>query len=49
MAPPSGVSKSGADLNVSSPLPFISNKDASSPVSDQLTVSPVSASASVTV
>ena len=37
--PPRGVSKFGANLNVSSPLLFISNKDASSPVNDQVTVS----------
>ena len=44
LAPPSGVSKLGADLNVSSPILLISNREASSPVSDQLNVSPASAS-----
>ena len=39
-----GLSKSASDLNVSSPLLLISNKNASSPLNDQLTVSPALAS-----
>ena len=42
-----GVSKSGADLNVSSPLSEISNRDASAPLNDQLTVSTASSSVAV--
>ena len=43
----SGVSKSGADLNVSSPVLLISKRSASFPVNSQLTVSPRSSSLTV--